>query len=82
VQVASLVKIVWKSNLRAHNVNTPQLEPMMMSVKEPRGLRANIETAIRTVIRNSRTKPIVKIETPNQTIDLERERDAWQAARR
>ena len=53
----------------------------MMSVKDLRELRANIDAAIRAAIRSSRTQREPKVEAP-VLIDLERERDAWTAARK
>jgi hypothetical protein len=56
-----------------------------LTVKELQDLRANIDLAIRAVIRASRVgktaDPIVGPADPIK-IDLERERDAWLSAKR
>jgi hypothetical protein len=66
------------------NVNDAQLR--MMSVKELRELKQNIDVAIRSAIARSRitgsnTTDSAKPAEPKK-LDLEQERDAWQAARR
>jgi hypothetical protein len=64
-------------------LTTPDLDSL--SVKELRDLRAHIDEAIRAAIRNSRVKPEGKAaDAPvvSDIGDLERERDAWQAARK
>ena len=51
-----------------------------MSVKDLRQLRDDIDTAIRSKIVQDRLARMTKIAVPTK-IDLESERDAWQARR-
>ena len=55
-----------------------QLE--MMTAKELRELRSNIDAAIRSKIANNRVERSPKIEAV-KTIDLERDANAWKARR-
>jgi hypothetical protein len=66
------------------HVNDAQLQ--LMSVKELRELKQNIDAAIRSAIARSRNTVSRSADSDKpvepKKLNLEQERDAWQAARR
>jgi hypothetical protein len=81
VDVCQLIR---NKKLKVQDVNEVQLDKL--SLKELQELSANIDTAIRAQIRaRSEMKarpPGVSHVAPPAKVDLERERDAWIAAKR
>jgi hypothetical protein len=66
-----------------HDVNELQLDTL--SVSELRTLKENIDTAIRAAIRErnqAKQRPMTPVQPAPNKFDLERERDAWIAAKR
>ena len=72
-----------RNSLGVRDVNDHQLD--LLSVKELRELKDNIDTAIRAAIRErnkAKERPVMAAKAAPTPFDLERERDAWIAARR
>lgn len=72
-----------RNSLRVQDVNDHQLD--LLSVKELKELKESIDTAIRAAIRErnkAKERPVVAAKPAPTPFDLERERDAWIAARR
>lgn len=64
-------------------MNDLQLDTL--SVNELRTLKENIDTAIRAAIRErnqAKQRPMTPVQAAPTKFDLERERDAWMAAKR
>lgn len=80
VDVCQLIR---NKKLKVQDVNEVQLDKL--SLKELQELSANIDTAIRAQIRarsEMKAKPAGVVEAAPAKVDLERERDAWIAAKR
>jgi hypothetical protein len=73
-----------RNSIRNCDVDDLQLDKL--SVKELEELKSNVDTAIRAAIRQRaeiRARPMGAAAAPQvKVVDLERERDAWMAAKR